>query len=183
MHKQNLIEIYTSLSTDESFNLGKKLLELPDFIVFEMVSEYGTLDSISAVGKSLITETVSESRYLNYFNFVTLLFVTLLNQKNGVYDPYLLKSSVDSLVMYDNVYDFSLQEKLVVTILTDTTDTRFIGRIIEHSESQLTLQPMVYSLEKDSPITIAEKDVSVIDILSIENFFLSQYWHHQEEIS
>ncbi|MHC5373035.1 hypothetical protein ACYSNU_04470 [Enterococcus sp. LJL120] len=158
--------------------MGKKLLELPDFIVFEMVSEYGTLDSISAVGKSLITETVSESRYLNYFNFVTRL-----NQKNGVYDPYLLKSSVDNLVMYDNVYDFALQEKLVVTVLADTTDTSFIGRIIEHSESQLTLQPMDYSLEKDAPITIAEKDVSVIDILSIENFFLSQYWHHQEEIS
>ncbi|WP_265459376.1 hypothetical protein [Enterococcus sp. HY326] len=178
MHKQNLIEIYTTLSPDESFNLGKKILELPDFIVFEMVSEYGTLDSIAALRKSLITETVSESRYLNYFNFVTRL-----NQKNGVYDPYLLKSSVDNLVKYDNVYDFALQEKLVVTILTDTTDTSFIGRLIEHSKSQLTLQPMDYSLEKDAPITIAEKDVSVIDILSMENFFLSQYWHYQEEIS
>ncbi|MCR8968489.1 hypothetical protein [Facklamia sp. 7083-14-GEN3] len=167
-----LIEIYTEAINKEGehFSLGYFIDTNPNYTTVISINECGMIESFQYRKNTFISKIVSSSSYLT--NFKKIIHY---NKSMNLYDPYSLTKVYKEQFEGKNFLNDSTLVDKQVSILTTNNDFILQGTITKNTNESFTLSSSTFNnLTENAPYEIQNKDIVLIDFLSIENKLIEQ---------
>lgn len=168
-----LCEIYLN-EDDDTFIVGYQLYQNAKVLLVNAISENGQIDSVEIINRNRINKVVNDSAYLEFCR-------TMINENRhvGSFDPFRLADQLPSeWQTLDGILSECQREQRLVSVVTDNEVVS--GKIALLSGMQIGLQVVNFeSVSFDTPKLINKDDIVVLDFISMQNYYLEQYWQQR----
>lgn len=165
----DLVELYTSDTAEDTFSLGYILKEFDDYILFKGISEYGTFLNYQLRKKDIIKKIVSQSEYIDAFNF----YISY-NKKIDGYDIYDLENKLWEINSFYELLEDCYKNN--ISIISEDEEFIITGEVIFiDKEKIIILDKDIHDFFNPIEIEIKLKTITGIDIINIENHLLGEY--------
>lgn len=175
LYDNQLVEVYSKCfaqSESSFFSLGYIMKDLDEFFLFESISEFGTIEGIQIRRKEYISHIETDTSYTKMYDY--FISYNRDNKKFDNFDLELLYVLYEELP-FEKILNNCMNYKAMISIMT-VEEELLTGRIVLLDGKLLILALIDFEcIDTSRKKSINLIDIVCIDILSIENFLLTNY--------
>lgn len=176
VESNELLELYNSNSF-KYFKLGyiKKIMK--DHIIFQSITEYGTLLGYEVISKKEIIHIKNNTEYINRFKFYMEY-----NKDNSNFNNLEIDFNYNDMKNFDDILSYCFNNNLIVTINSSSYDDLVDGKIIAINKNNIILsQYDLNNFDISRRIIIRKNTIEDMKIITIENILLDKYIDFYDE--